>query len=145
MRDRAALPRGCVRYVVRRRGVVVERVSDSNLVVALGTTILANAIGGAAAGGVITQFAVGSNLQAPASGNTGLTGSFAKLLDGVSFPGPGQVSFQFSLAPGDADGVQIGELGLLTASGLLFARKVRQALLPKDATVSLSGSWVISW
>jgi hypothetical protein len=143
--DIAPLPRGRIAYRVRRRGWLVETIDEDNLVVALGSTVLANALGGAGAGGVLTQFAVGTNLLAPADGNTVLTASYSKAFDSVTYPAPGQVAFAFSLGSGEANGMQIGELGMLTASGLLFSRKVRQAALPKDSTVSLSGVWTISW
>ena len=139
------MPWGRVRYCVFRKAEVIEQVDESNLVVTLASSIMANAIGGAAAGGVVSTFGIGTNLLAPASGNTVLTGSFTKPLDGVSYPAPSQVSFAFSLASGEANGINIGELGLLTGNGLLFARKVRQAGLPKDSTVSLSGTWTITW
>ncbi len=139
------MPTGRVRYAVRRNGWIIEEVDETNLVVDLGRTIQASAIGGAAAAGVVARFGVGTNLQAPASGNTGLTGPFVKAVDATSYPAPGQVAFAFSLASTEANGTLIGEFGLLTASGLLYARKTRQAGLAKDATVSLSGTWTISW
>ena len=142
--DRALLPRGRIRYEVRSKGVVIERVDDANLVVSQATTIMAHALGGAAATGVLTQFGVGSNLLAPSAGNTVLTSPYYNSLFNPTY-GVGQVTFSFALASGEANGLSIGEVGLLTASGLLFARKVRQALLPKTADISLSGTWNIYW
>ncbi len=146
MKDQVRIPSGRVGYSLVRDGAIVEIVDEPNLVVSLATSILASAIGaGSAADGVVTQFGGGTNLLAPAPGNITLTGAYLNALAGNAYPAPGEVVFSFALGSAEANGISIGEFGLLTAGGRLFARKVRQAALLKDATISISGTWTITW
>ena len=56
------------------------------------------------------------------------------------------VVFAFSLGTADANGLAIGEFGLLSAAGVLYARKVRAyQIINKDASMSLSGTWTIQF
>ncbi|MGI4943637.1 MAG: hypothetical protein ACRYHQ_24245 [Janthinobacterium lividum] len=54
-------------------------------------------------------------------------------------------TFGFALVAGEAVGLSIGEFGLYTKRGALFARKNRSIPLVTDANTSLSGTWTISF
>ena len=142
MCDHADMPRGRFRLDVFRRGRLVERVDEPNLIVTNAKVILAGLAGGSRTAPGITTLGIGTSLAAPVYGNTTLTQGHYKLLDGVSYPVPGEAMFAFSLGSAEANGTAIGEFGLLSADGLLFARKVRSfdALL-KDQTMSFSRTW----
>ena len=144
--DRQARPvLGFFRLRVLRAGRRIEDMAEPNLVVTGAATILALLLGGSVAGNSVTQIGFGTNLTAAAAGNTALTGAYDKAVDSVSWPVAGSVQFNFSLASAEANGMAIGEFGLLTPGGTLIARKVRSAALNKDTDISLSGSWTITF
>src|SRR5690349_18069405 len=70
---------------------------DRNLVVATGKANVAKLLGGDAAGLKIGKIGVGTDGSIALLENTGLTGSFTKNIDGVSYPENGSVLFSFSL------------------------------------------------
>ena len=126
-------------------GELVEVFDECNLIVDGSKPTHAHLLGGDVTNRSITQFGVGTNGTAPVAGNTALTGSFAKAIDAVTYPATNQVKFDFSLASGEANGMAILEFGLLTASSVLYARKVRSAALNKESDISVSGSWTITF
>lgn len=138
-------PTGLFTLRVYQRGRLIEEIEEHNLVVDLSKQTQAHLIGGDVANRSITQFAVGTNGAAPVGGNTAITGAFTKALDGVTYPATNQVRFAFSLATTEANGVAILEFGLLTAGGVLFARKVRSVALNKANDISFAGGWTISY
>ena len=126
------------------RGELVDVYEDKNLVVDNYKLIHSKLLGGQA--GAVTQFGVGTSATAPAAGNTALTNQFLKALDSApTYPTTSSVSFAFSLASGEANGLAISEFGLFTAAGLLYARKTRPSPLNKDTDLSFTGAWVISF
>ena len=143
VKDAALVPKGFVSLRVFRRGRLIDEWCERNLVVNGARQVHALLIGGTFANNNIAQIGFGTGLSAPAAGNTNLTAPFLKALDSVTFPAPGQATFSFSLATAEANGMQIGEFGLFTAAGVLYARKTRAAALAKDSDISLSGSWSI--
>jgi hypothetical protein len=145
MLDLCLPPRGLFRLEVFRRGRLIERVEEPNLIVTGAKSVLASLLGGTTVNMPVNTFGVGTNGSAPVPGNTMLTGAFTKAVDGVTFPLPGQVSFQFSLLTTQANGLAIQEFGLLNGAGTLIARKVRGAPLNKDNTISFTGSWIIQF
>lgn len=128
-----------------RDGAIVHVIDEPNLVVVGARQTLANLLGGNVTNRSVTQFAVGTNGAAPATGNTALTGQYAKALDGVAYPATDKVRFDFSLGTGEANGMAIAEFGLLTAGGVLFARKNRAEALNKASDLSFTGSWTITF
>lgn len=124
-------------------GRIVEVVDEPNLVVIGARQTLARLLGGDGANRSVTQIGFGTNGTAPVTGNTSLTGQYAKALDTISFPNTDRVQFNFSLGVGENNGVAIAEFGLLTAAGVLFARKTRATPLNKDSDLSFTGSWTI--
>ena len=138
-------PTGRFRLWVRRNGVLVGLMDETNLIVDLSQGIHAQLLGGDVANQSVTKIGFGSGLNAAAAGNTGLTAPYVKALDGHSYPQANQVQFAYSLGPAEANGSNIGEFGLLTGGDTLYARKVRSSLLAKDDTVSFTGTWTIQF
>lgn len=125
-----------------RDGRLIEHSRRKNLIVDQAKFIQAQLIGGAVAGNSVTQVGFGSNPAAPMLGNTSLSAdAYVKPLDTVSYSAPNKVDFSYSLGSLEALGLSLAELGLLTASNLLFARLVRQAPLIKDQSISLAAIW----
>ena len=138
-------PSGHLRLEVFRGGELIEVFEEKNLVVDGYKNTHARLIGGDTTDFCVTQFAVGTNGAAPAPGNTALTSPFAKGVDSVSYPAPGQVCYGISLYSGEANGKDILEFGLLTSGGVLYARRVRSLVLAKTSDVSIVGAWTITF
>ncbi|MGC1304611.1 MAG: hypothetical protein WA840_19755 [Caulobacteraceae bacterium] len=143
--ERFDAPSGRFRLWTWRRGVLMEVTDEANLIVSNSQQIHAQLLGGQVANNSVTQIAYGTGTAPAAVGNTVITNPFAKPLDSVAFPASNQVQFNFSLASTEDNGVAISEFGLLTAGGVLYARKVRTAPLNKDTDLSFTGSWTISF
>lgn len=146
LRDHYSMgPSGLFVLDIYRRGELIERVEEKNLIVDNSKQTHARLLGGDVVNRSVTKFGVGTNGTAPAAGNTTLTASFTKAVDGTTYPATNQVQFSFSLASAEANGMAILEFGLFTAAGVLYARKVRATALNKDTDISFSGSWTISF
>ncbi|HQS59619.1 MAG TPA: hypothetical protein PKZ37_14670 [Gallionellaceae bacterium] len=139
--DQAQPPRGILTLDFFRAGIHIEHFSEPQLIVDQGRSNVTRLLGGDVANLHIAQIGFGTNGAAALPGNTALTGAFVKSIDGHSYPSATSVLFNFSLAAGEANGLSIIEFGLLTASGLLHARKVRGGAFLKEADLSLSGTW----
>ena len=126
-----------------KTGIVLQEYRKHNLVVALGKTNIAKLIAGDATGTKVNKVSFGTNATDPASTDTAIQNAFTKALDGYSYPAANQVMFTWSLASGEANGMLITELGLITDAGTLFARKVRSAVT-KTASIRLVGTWTIT-
>lgn len=131
--------------VIDGSGRVVDVIDEKNMVVIGSRQTLARLLGGDVADRSVTRIGFGTSTAAAAVGNTALTAQYAKLLDSVSYPAADQVRFNFSLGSAENNGVAIGEFGLLTAAGVLFARKNRSVALNKESDLSFSGSWTITF
>lgn len=140
-----ARPVGEFRLDVLRRGVLLERTAEPNLVVDNFKLIHARLLGGSVTGRSVATFGVGTSGTTPAGANTALTSAFTKALDSVSYPATNQVAFNFSLLATEANGKAILEFGLFTGDGTLYARKVRASALNKESDISFTGSWVITF
>lgn len=138
-------PSGIFELAIYRNGKLIEEVREHNLVVDNYKVTHARLIGGDVTNRSVTTFAVGTNGTAPVGGNTAITNSFTKAVSSVTYPAGNQVSFAFSLASGEANGKAIMEFGLLTAGGLLYARKVRSVALNKESDISFTGTWTITF
>jgi hypothetical protein len=143
--DFARGPSGLLVIDIFRRGKLIEHFEDRNLIVNGSKEINARLIGGSVTDRSITKIGVGTSGTAPAGGNTGLTSSYVKAIDGVTYPVAGTVQFAFSLATGEANGKAIMEFGLFTESDVLYARRVRSTALNKESDISLSGAWQITF
>ncbi|HEY0205072.1 MAG TPA: hypothetical protein VGC15_13095 [Acetobacteraceae bacterium] len=131
---------------VYRGGRLVEHVDESNLVVVNAGVILAGLLGGSIAAPGLTQLGVGTSMIPSDYGNTTLTNPYLRPLNAADYPVLGSVRCAFELDAEEANGMSIGEFGLFSAGGLLFARKYRFfAPIPKDASTSLRGTWTIAF
>lgn len=138
-------PRGHFVLEVRRNGVLIERMEEKNLIVDGSKQVHARLLGGDVTNRSVAQFSVGTNGAAPAAGNTSITSPYTKAIDTVTYPAANQVQFAFSLGSGEANGKAILEFGLLTAGGVLYARKIRSSPLNKESDISFAGTWTISF
>jgi hypothetical protein len=143
--EKISAPSGHFRLSIWRRGLLIDEMSERNLIVSNSQSIHAHLLGGAVANNSVTQIAYGTGSAPAAVGNTAITNPYAKPLDSVAYPATNQVQFNFSLGSAENNGVAISEFGLLTAGGLLYARKVRTSPLNKDTDLSFTGSWTISF
>lgn len=144
LRDQYMLrPRGMFTLHVMRGDRLIEQVAEKNLIVVGSQQAHSRLLGGSTVGNIVTTIGYGTNLTAAVFGNTSLAGAYTKALDSVSYPASNEVTFAFSLGYSEANGLAIGEFGLLTGGSALYARKVRSAALVKDTDISLSGTWTI--
>lgn len=126
-----------------KTGKVIEQSEAHNLVVNLGKKNVARLIGGDATGKAVTKISVGEGTANPAVGDTALTNPFTKTVDAVTFPTDNSVQFSFSLGSTEANGMNISELGLITAGNQLFSRKTRSPIA-KTSAVIITGLWTIT-
>lgn len=138
-------PSGLFVLNVFRRGELIDQIEEKNLIVDGSKQTHARLLGGDVTNRNVTQFSVGTNGAAPAAGNSAITSPFTKALDLVTYPATNQVMFSFSLGTGEANGKAILEFGLLTAGGVLYARKNRATALNKESDITFSGTWTISF
>lgn len=138
-------PTGELRLQIYRGTELIEEFIEQNLIVDGSKQTHARLLGGDITNRSVTQIGFGTNGVAPAAGNAALTNPTLKGIDSVTYPAANQVSFNFSLGSAEANGKAIMEFGLLTAAGVLYARRVRASALNKESDISLSGSWVITF
>lgn len=138
-------PTGDFYLEVFRRGQLIEVVDEKNLIVANSKLIHARLLGGDVANRSVTQIAFGTNPVAPSTGNTTITDPYSKAIDLVSYPATNQARFAFSLGTDEANGKAIAEFGLLTAGGMLYARKNRSNPLYKESDITFAGTWTINF
>lgn len=143
--NEAAKLRGMFEIFVFRKGILIERSEDRNLVVDVARVGLARLISGDVSAAPIDRIGFGTNNAAPTPGDTALTEPLLKTVDGHSFPKSGEVQFTWSLATSEGNGKNIAEFGLVSSDGSLFARKNRSAAIAKDSDISLSGTWTIQF
>lgn len=134
--------RGSLALTVRRRGVIVDRWVDRNMIMTGAREALAALIAGDGPGKEITQIGVGTAGDGPDPDDQALTGAFIKSIQGHEYPEPGSVTFNWRLETTEANGMAIREFGLIAADGTLFARKTR-AVIEKADDISLDGAWTI--
>ncbi len=136
--------RGEFSLVVRnKKGKIIERYFDKNLIVNLAKTSLAHLLGEGGITKNITTIAFGTNGTAPDVSDTAITGAVTKSIAGsISYPEFNSVLFGYTLALSEANGLAIAEFGLLSADGTLFARKTR-AVINKTSDIQFTGTWKI--
>jgi hypothetical protein len=138
-------PEGLFVLNIYRRGELIERFEEKNLIVDSSKLIHAKLLGGDVANRSVSKFGVGTNGAAPAGGNNALTAAYVKAVDDVTYPATNQVAFDFSLGVGEANGKAILEFGLFTTGDVLYARKIRATPLNKENDISFAGTWTISF
>jgi len=135
--------RGELEVGVHRNGLLVDWWRDSNLILEGAREMLAQLIAGDGSGQSVAEIGFGTNGDAPAPGDTSLTGAHWRAVSGHSYPAAGKVQFDFVLSSTEANGMTIREFGLRTSAGTLFSRKARGAIEKTD-DISLSGTWTIT-
>ncbi|RKP44688.1 hypothetical protein D7S86_27035 [Pararobbsia silviterrae] len=130
-----------------RKGALIEEFDDHNLIVIGSQATHAHLLGGDVANRSLTQIGFGTNATAEVFANAALTGAYMNSLGTPTYPATNEVSFPFSLGSADVNafGLSISEFGLLTAGGVLYARRTRALPLNFNSDLSLSGTWVISF
>ena len=136
--------RGDFRIQVYRRGRLIERYEDHNLIVDGAREAMAQLIVEDVEKR-ITHVALGTNGATPAPDDTEITEAFVKPITGFFYPAPGQVKTAWNLLVSEANGLAIIEFGLVCADGTLFARKIREKPKPiyKEDDISIDGQWTI--
>jgi hypothetical protein len=110
----------------------------------LGREKLCFLLGNAAGFNWVNLVGVGENNTTPTVADTGLTNPYIKSIDSVEYPDPTSVKFIFEFDSGDANGLTIGEFGLIHADNTLFARKVRD-FIEKRVDIIIQGDWIITF
>lgn len=133
---------GKVHIKVYENGVLVQEHIDNNLVVKGGKQAILNILDSGGPGFFIQNVAFGTNGTAPADSDTTITGAYQKPLIGSSILAP-DITFNFDLNSGEANGMTIQEFGLMTNTAILFARKTGISV-NKTSSVTITGAWTIS-
>jgi len=134
--------RGIFELNLYRQGVLIEHYREENMIMNNAKDALAKLIAGDGTGKTITKIGFGTNGNGPTPDDTSLTNPFIKQLSSRSYPQTGQVTFNFTLATTEANGMSIREFGLICSDNTLFARKTRGAI-EKSNDISLEGAWTI--
>jgi len=122
----------------------VEIIERANLVVDTGLDALVELLRGAGTGvNEITELNYGTDATAATAGDTGLTGTFTKVIDGSSNIGTGEIEITGSLATGENNGVTIQEIGLFQTGGDLFSRAVISPIV-KTSSITVGVTWTIT-
>lgn len=115
----------------------------NNLVVATGKQLVAKFLGGASGIGPVTKIQVGSNGTATADGDTTITTPAESAITSVAYPSANQVQFSYNIPSATVGAMVIKEMGLVTAAGVLFARKVTPDTPVPDG-LNFVGTWTIT-
>ncbi len=153
--------RGEVDFLVFRRGVLVDRWRQHNLIVNAGRDSMARLLGGNRTEHV-TKIGFGTNGTPANPADTALTNMFAKPFEAVRYSGyegtfygesieigTAEVRFEYFLNTTEANGLQIRERGLLFDDNALFARVLRNPVggvpdtIVKQNDMTLAGAWTI--
>jgi len=134
---------GILRVRVFRKGKLVDRREDRNLIVSGGRTAAAALVAGMGKDKHISKIAFGTNGLPPTPDDTEITGAFVKGFSDITFPQVGLASFHWELTETEANGLKIIEFGLLCEDGTLWSRKIWEDALKKGPYISLSGEWLI--
>lgn len=119
-------------------------ININNLVVNTGLDALVDLLRGAGTGvNEVTDIGFGTDNTAAAAGDTGLTGTFSKTIDGSANIGTGEIEIYGSLGTGENNGVTIQEIGLFQTGGGLFARAVISPIV-KTAAITVGVTWTIT-
>ena len=137
--------RGIFGMKVYRSGILIEKYEEHNLIVDTARFQMACLVVGDIDGRHVAQIAFGTNGTEPVVADTVITNPFIKPLSDYSFPESGTVRFDWDLSVEENNGMAIGEFGLLTADGTLFARKSRAHPIYKESDISIEGQWTIKF
>jgi hypothetical protein len=135
--------KGILTIKVFKNGVLVDTIIENNLIVNGARDQVARLIAGNVIGRSINRIAFGTNGDEPTVDDTAITDQFVRNVKSFSYPAMGQVQIDWDLPVTENNGMAIMEFGLLTADNTLFARRIRQDPIFKEADISLEGYWTI--
>lgn len=92
----------------------------------------------------ITQFGVGTSTALPVDTDTALTGQVLSPLVSYDITVGNAVTFSYWFDYSLGNGLTIGEIGLLTTSGVLIARNIRQPFT-KTSDMAIEGLWTLEY
>ena len=141
VQDKLDALRGAVHLAVYKNGKLLFEETDHNLIVTTGREKLARLLGGDYTGR-ITTVGVGSGNTPASDTDTGLTDAVLIPVQSTEYAGT-KVRFNFTLGNADANGLNIRELGLFFADGVMFSRRVRKSVIGKEDDISITGYWEI--
>jgi hypothetical protein len=124
--------------------ILIEDYTDENKVVDLGREKLTFLLGNVPGFHNVNLVGVGEDNTTPTVADTGLTNPYIKSIDSIEYPDPTSIKFLFEFDSGDANGLIIGEFGLIHADNTLFARKVRD-FIEKRVDIIIQGDWIIQF
>lgn len=144
MQDRFGVPRSGhlrIRAVDRATGRTLRVVDGPNLIVNGGVNAMPEAFRA-----VITHVAVGTDSTSPLPTDVlPLEDQVLVAVDSSSLPAANQVRWTFVVPSDQANGLVIHEFGLVTAGGVLAARKTYNTGFPKTAEIELHGEWTVTF
>ena len=135
--------KGILTIKVFKNGVLIDTIIENNLIVNGARDQVARLIAGNVTGRSVNRIAFGTNGTEPTVGDTSITNQFVRNVKGFSYPAMGKVQINWDLPVTENNGMAIMEFGLLTADNTLFARRIRQDPIYKEADISLEGDWTI--
>ncbi|MCL2210771.1 MAG: hypothetical protein FWB95_02495 [Treponema sp.] len=135
--------KGILTIKVFKKGVLIQEIVDKNLIVDGARNQVARLIAGNVMGRSVNRIAFGTNGDEPTVADTAITNAFIRNVKGFSYPATGQVQIDWELPVMENNGMAIMEFGLLTADDTLFARRIRNDPIHKEADISLVGNWTI--
>lgn len=134
---------GRVNYnIISKKYGIIERVTHDNMVM----RNIKNVITGLLGQGTdqITLFGVGTNSLLPVDTNTTLTNQVITPLVSYDISQNNMVTFNYYVDYDLANDITIGEMGLLTTSGVLVAR-INRVPFTKTSDMALEGQWTLEY
>jgi hypothetical protein len=135
--------KGIFKLQIYQADNLIENYEDSNLIVNGAKYQTARLVAGQGQERHIAKIAFGTNGKEPEPKNIIITNQFVKNINAFNYPDDGRVQFDWNLLISENNGMSIFEFGLLTADGMLFARKSRVNPIFKASDISLEGQWTI--
>lgn len=127
-------------------GALVARQEHHNLVTTAGLNLIRDLLNGSGSAG-ITHFGVGTGTATPALTDTALGAQVIRQAVTGTTTAAAQLTVSYYLSSTTANGSTIGEVGLFNAAaaGTMYARALVSPTIAKDATVTVTFTWVLTW
>lgn len=128
-----------------RNGKLIEEYRERNLITDIAKVTMSKLLAGETSGNSVSKIAFGTSNVAADPTDLEITNQWAKSINGFTYPEEGTVQFDWDLLVTENNGMSICEFGLLTAGGILIARRTRQNPIPKESDISIEGTWAIKY
>lgn len=135
---------GRLNLKIYKNGKLIDEDKGHNLIVTTGKEMLAGLLGGSKTGKYITSIGVGTSATDPNTADTSITNAYMVPVSSVEYTGT-TVKFNFAIGNSDANGMAIREYGLFFSDGSIMSRRVRQSVIGKEADISITGYWEITF